>query len=125
MDVDYKHETIHHKGKCENIEFNNKNIILEPFKACAGPIYILGKKSINIINNNKIPTPDVDILNEDVYMGNLLMKDNNITRTNINILYSDFYYDYLHNKEYISWHNFNKSYYDDLDEIKFIDTNQY
>lgn len=119
MDVDYKHVTVHHKGKCESDDFNNKNIILEPFKACAGPTYVLGKKSVDIINNNKIPTPDIDILNEDVYMGNLLLKYNNIKRTNLYNLYSDFYYDYLKNDEYISWHNFNKSEYDDLDQIKF------
>jgi hypothetical protein len=119
MDVDYQHITVHHKGKCESDDFNNKNIILEPFKSCAGPIYVLGKKSVNIINNNKIPTPDIDILNEDVYMGNLLIKYNNINRTDLYNLYSDFYYDYIHNDQYISWHNFNKSEYYELEQIKF------
>ena len=105
-----------HNGKCENPEFN-KNIIIPPYEACTGPLYILNKKSVDIINNHKIPSPENDMWYEDCYMGILLIKENKIKQTVINNIYSNNLYDYLNNENVISWHNYNKQTYNELNEI--------
>ena len=105
-----------HIGKCEN-DIYNKDIILPPYEACTGPIYILNKKSVDIVSAHKIPTPDIDIMYEDCYMGLLLIKENNIKQTIINNIYSNSLYEYLNNENVISWHNYNKMTYNDLDQM--------
>ena len=112
----FNHKGDCHIGKCENSEFN-KEIDLPSYEAFTGPIYVLGKKSINIINNNKIPTPEIDIMYEDIYMGLLLIKQNNIEKTILNNIYSNSLNEYLNNENIISWHNYNKSFYTELNQI--------
>lgn len=89
----------HHMGKCHNDEYNKLAVVLPPFKACVGVLYILSLKSVEFVVKNDIPYNQIY---EDVHMG-VLLEYNNIKPTYIHAT-SENREDYL-NKNCIGWHN--------------------
>jgi len=78
-------------------------------------LYILSKKSVEKLKDNKIPDPYNDLLFEDIYVSQILL-NNNILLHSYNI-YTNNYNEFINN-DYIGWHNYNKSKYEEFNLIK-------
>ncbi len=114
--LNYSHESSHHFGKCNDNYLNNKIIHVPPFRSAGGPLYILSKKSVIHLKNNKIPNPYDDLLFEDIYVSQILFH-NGIELYSYEI-YSDDFIIYQNDKCY-AWHNYNKKSYSYFDKISY------
>lgn len=103
----------HHFDKCHNKELNTTPRYIPPFRACAGCMYILSKKSAEIISKTDIPYPK-DILNEDVHIG-ITLEKHDIQPTHIHT--TDNSLEKYLNNVYIGWNN--------LDHIQYKKLNKY
>lgn len=101
------HWSDYHIGKCSYTD----SVYVPNIKYCRGPIYYVGRRSIDIICDRMDPS---DHLYEDVLMGMVLNHNSVLPRQQP--FMTDFLHEYLKNEDIIAFHDIKGEY--DLEEVE-------